>query len=86
MYLFAQIDRFHAEKEVIFDSLFDLAAQIEDKVPDEITDLQREEVEKLREQFSSNTKETWGKVISYEVTLVNQTEQVCRERSLSTVL
>ena len=64
------------EKEKIFESVFELAAQFEDKEPDEITDLQREEVEKMRELFITKTKDLGNCIMSNEITLVNQIEHV----------
>ncbi len=63
-------------KEELFALFYDLAADIEEKEGVEVTDGQREEVEKLREEFSRNAKQTWNTVMSQEMTLVTQTEQV----------
>ena len=71
-----EVDSFLNEKDVIFDNLYELAGQFEDKEAEEITDLQREEVEKMKEMFSSKTKDLWSTIMSHEITLVNQTEQV----------
>ena len=40
----SQIDEYSEEKERLFDILYDFAAQFEEKEPEEITELQREEV------------------------------------------
>ncbi len=42
----------------------------------QVTDLQRDEVDKLREHFKIRAKETWSKVMAQELTLMTQTEQV----------
>ena len=79
------IDAFMNDKDVIFDTLYEMAGQFEDKEAEEITELQREEVEKLQEQFGQKIKETWSVIMSHEMNLVNQTEQVLGkfERNLS---
>ena len=64
---------------------YDLAADIEEKEGVEVTDGQREEVEKLREEFSRNAKQTWNTVMSQEMTLVTQTEQVFLSNLITTL-
>jgi Fe-S cluster biosynthesis and repair protein YggX len=71
-----QIEGYLGEKERIFDALFEIAARLEDKDAEEVTELQREEVDKLKEEFSTMTKETWNKVMEHEIILINQLEQV----------
>ena len=51
-------------------------AALEDREGDEITDLQREELEQLRDDFKFKAKGTWDTVMSLEMVLVTQTEQV----------
>ena len=70
-----QIDSFLAEKDEIFEAVFDLAAEFEeaDEMPSEA---QREEVDKLRARFVSRTKETYESLMGSELVLVTQTEQV----------
>ena len=70
------IENFNREKENVINKLYDLQMDFEEK-EEEITDLQREEVEKLRETFRQRAKTTWHTVMSQELTLVSQTEQVC---------
>ena len=70
------LDNFNREKENVINKLYDLQMDFEEK-EEEITDLQREEVEKLRETFRQRAKTTWHTVMSQELTLVSQTEQVC---------
>ena len=65
-------------KEDLFGQFYDLAAEIEEKEGVEVTDGQREEVEKLREDFRLTARVTWDTVMSQEMTLVTQTEQVIR--------
>ena len=69
------IEAFCKEKEAIFNKLFDLQIDFEER-EEEITDLQREEVEKIREAFRQKAKSVWNVVMSQEMTLVSQTEQV----------
>lgn len=72
-----QIEVFLKEKDGILDRLFDMAADMEEKYGnEEITDLQKDEVDKLRDLFRQKTKMTWNTVMSQELTLVSQTEQV----------
>ena len=73
------IDNFIREKENVINKLYDLQMDFEEK-EEEITDLQREEVEKLREQFRQRAKATWHTVMSQELTLVSQTEQVSKKK------
>ena len=70
-----QIESFLREKENIFNKLYDLQIEFEEREQD-VTELQREEVEKLRELFRTRTKMTWNVVMTQEITLVSQTEQV----------
>ena len=70
-----QIESFLKEKENIFNKLYDLQIEFEEREQD-VTELQREEVEKLRELFRTRTKMTWNVVMTQEITLVSQTEQV----------
>ena len=70
-----QIETFLKEKENIFNKLYDLQIEFEER-DQEITDLQREEVEKLRDLFRTRAKMTWNVVMTQEITLVTQTEQV----------
>ena len=70
-----QIESFLKEKENIFNKLYDLQIEFEERDQD-VTELQREEVEKLRELFRTRTKMTWNVVMTQEITLVSQTEQV----------
>ena len=69
------IENFNREKEAVLNKLYDLQLDFEEK-EEEITDLQREEVEKIREQFRQRAKTTWHTVMAQELTLVSQTEQV----------
>ena len=73
--LILQIETFLKEKENIFNKLYDLQIEFEERDQD-VTDLQREEVEKLRDLFRTRTKMTWNVVMTQEITLVTQTEQV----------
>ena len=73
------IENFIREKEIVINKLYDLQMDFEEK-EEEITDLQREEVEKLREQFRQRAKTTWHTVMSQELTLVSQTEQVSKKK------
>ena len=50
-----QIESFLREKENIFNKLYDLQIEFEEREQD-VTELQREEVEKLRELFRTRTK------------------------------
>ena len=70
-----QIETFLKEKENIFNKLYDLQIEFEERDQD-VTDLQREEVEKLRDLFRTRVKMTWNVVMAQEITLVSQTEQV----------
>ena len=63
------------EKENVFNKLLDHAEELEER-GEEITDLQKEEVEKLKDSFRHKAKGTWSTVMSQELTLVSQTEQV----------
>jgi hypothetical protein len=49
-----QIESFLREKENIFNKLYDLQIEFEEREQD-VTELQREEVEKLRELFRYST-------------------------------
>jgi hypothetical protein len=49
-----QIESFLREKENIFNKLYDLQIEFEEREQD-VTELQREEVEKLRELFRHST-------------------------------
>ena len=64
------------KKEHIFNTFYDKMAAIEDQEGDELTDLQREELEQLRDSFKTKAKATWDTVMSLEMVLVTQTEQV----------
>lgn len=61
--------------------MFELANEIEEKEAEDVTDLQREEVERLTQSFVARTKETYAKLMENELVLVTQTEQVNRELS-----
>ena len=74
-----QVENFLKRKEELFGQFYDLAADIEDKEGVEGTDQLREDVKILRKEFSRNAKETWNTVMSQEMTLVTQTEQVRKE-------
>ena len=76
VHLSNQVEVFLRKKEDLFGQFYDLAAEIEEKEGVEVTDSQREEVEKLREDFSKTARDTWDTVMSQEMTLVTQTEQV----------
>ena len=71
-----QVELFLKKKEELFVLFYDLAADIEEKEGVEVTDNLREEVVKLRDEFRRNAKQTWDTVMSQEMTLVTQTEQV----------
>ena len=80
-----QIESFLREKENIFNKLYDLQIEFEEREQD-VTELQREEVEKLRELFRTRTKMTWNVVMTQEITLVSQTEQVITFQPLFALL
>lgn len=69
------------DKDRTFDAVFELANEIEEKEAEDVTDLQREEVERLTQSFVVRTKETYAKLMENELVLVTQTEQVNRELS-----
>jgi hypothetical protein len=71
-----QIELCLREKEKVFNKLFDLAAEFEEREGEEVTELQREEVDKLRDFFRQRAKNSWNVVMSQEMTLLTQTEQV----------
>lgn len=71
-----QLEQYMVDKDKIVDELYDLAGVLENKEAEEITDMQREEAERLRERFSARTRQVWDKIMSLEVILVNQTEKV----------
>ena len=54
--------------------MFDLAAEIEES--DDVTEAQREEIERLRGRFVARTKHTYEALMGNEIVLVTQTEQV----------
>lgn len=70
------VETFLDQKENIFNSFYDKMAALEDREGEEITDLQREELEQLRDDFKIKAKGTWDTVMSLEMVLVTQTEQV----------
>ena len=70
------VESFLDKKENIFNSFYDKMAAIEDREGEEITHLQREELEQLRDDFKTRAKATWDTVMSLEMVLVTQTEQV----------
>jgi ribosomal silencing factor RsfS len=76
-----QIETFFLDKDRTFDAVFELANEIEEKEAEDVTDLQREEVERLTQSFVVRTKETYAKLMENELVLVTQTEQVNRELS-----
>ena len=82
------VEKFLDQKESIFNSFYDKMAAIEDREGEELTDLQREELEQLREDFTTRAKGTWDTVMSLEMVLVTQTEQVLDlcEHSLETMI
>ena len=82
------VERFLDRKEHIFNTFYDKMAAIEDREGEEITDLQREELEQLREDFTSKARATWDTVMSLEMVLVTQTEQVLElcEHSLDAMI
>lgn len=63
------------EKETIFNKLYDLQIDFEER-EEEITELQREEVYKLKDLVRQKAKAVWNTVMSQEITLVTQTDQV----------
>lgn len=63
------------EKESIFNKLYDLQIDFEER-EEEITELQREEVYKLKDLVRQKAKSVWSTVMSQEITLVTQTDQV----------
>ena len=73
-----QIDSFLADKDELFDAIFDLAAEFEES-DEAVTEAQREEVDRLRARFVSRTKETYESLMGSELVLVTQTEQVFEE-------
>ncbi|XP_059089736.1 dynein regulatory complex subunit 3-like [Tigriopus californicus] len=74
-----ELELYMADKDKIVDELYDLAGVLENKEAEEITDMQREEAERVRERFSCRTRKVWDKIMSLEVILVNQTEKVLGE-------
>ena len=78
---------FFIEKEEIFNKLYDLQIEFEER-EQEITDLQVQEVEKLRELFRTRTKMTWNVVMTQEITLGGHSKTaICalREHSKTTL-
>ena len=75
-------------KEGIFNNFYDTLGVLEEKENEEIPEVTREELEKLRETFRTAAKSTWDVVMSQEMTLVTQTEQVLdlSERSLKNMI
>ena len=71
-----QIEGFLREKENIFDRLYDIADDFNDRAGEQVTDLQREEVDRIIDLYRQKAKMAWNTVMSQELTLVSQTEQV----------
>eukprot|EP00095_Tigriopus_kingsejongensis_P003056 maker-scaffold101_size371023-snap-gene-0.20 protein:Tk03056 transcript:maker-scaffold101_size371023-snap-gene-0.20-mRNA-1 annotation:"leucine-rich repeat-containing protein 48-like isoform x3" len=74
-----EIDAYMKDRDKIVDELYELAGVVENKEVEEISDMQREEAERIKERFSRSTKDLWGRIMSLEVILVNQTEKVLLE-------
>ncbi len=71
-----------AEKEVIFESVFEMAGDFEDKEAEEISEVQRDEVDRLTQKFVARTKEAYSKLMGMELVLVTQTEQVIKQATV----
>ena len=70
------VEAFLDKKEQIFNMFYDKMGILEEREPEEVTDGQREELEHLRDDFRVKAKATWDTVMSLEMVLVTQTEQV----------
>ena len=55
--------------------LYDIADDLQDR-DEQVTDFQREEVDRIIDSFRQKAKNAWNVVMSQELTLVSQTEQV----------
>ena len=81
------VEAFLDEKESLFNRFYDILGVLEDKAEanaDGATtaagemEAAREDLEKIRETFRTRAKSTWDTVMSQEITLVTQTEQVLK--------
>ena len=81
------IEAFLSEKETIFDRLYDIADDLQDQ-DQQVTEFQREEVDRIIDTYRQKAKNSWNVVMSQELTLVSQTEQVLAlfEKSLYTLI
>ncbi len=71
------VDEFLEDKDAVFDQLYEVIGRMEERgEAEEVTELQRAEVERLREHLAARIREVWAQVMAVEVTLVNQTEAV----------
>ena len=94
----ATVEAFLNEKETLFNRFYDALAVLEERVeanavaeganPTEGVEAAREELEKIRDTFRTKAKATWDTVMSQEITLVTQTEQVLKlcEQSLDAMI
>ena len=91
------VEAFLDEKESLFNRFYDILGVLEDKAEanaDGATtaagemEAAREDLEKIRETFRTRAKSTWDTVMSQEMTLVTQTEQVLKlcEQSLQEMI
>ena len=91
------VEAFLNEKESLFNRFYDILGVLEDKAEangDGATtaagemEAAREDLEKIRETFRTRAKSTWDTVMSQEMTLVTQTEQVLKlcEQSLQEMI
>ena len=91
------VEAFLDEKESLFNRFYDILGVLEDKAEanaDGATtaagemEAAREDLEKIRETFRTRAKSTWDTVMSQEITLVTQTEQVLKlcEQSLQEMI
>ena len=55
--------------------LYDIADELQDR-NENVSEYQREEVDRIIETFRQKAKNAWNVVMSQELTLVSQTEQV----------
>lgn len=76
------VEAFMEEKESIFDSFYDLLAEIggenNKEGLDEISSVQREALDNIRDGFRTRSRETWNELMTHEMVLVTQLEQVLK--------
>lgn len=70
------VEQFLSEKESLLETFYKLAGQMEEKEGEELDQLQREEIYKLKEDLEGKTKATWFHILNREIELVNATEKV----------